>query len=203
MKNPITTNFYIIGEDVDLRNVRIFLAGLPIDEEENLKLSDVAKELGIEDDKVWDEGYIEGFTIRNRADYIGFDTESPNQPPCPILDAMCKKFPSLRYYFYTQIGDENFTNDRNEKFFKLPQITVYLLYGESDFCSEEFSTIEEALSWINDKTNQNFQTEEDVKQFFATFKTSSDNYSSCTFIHTCYLDDSGHLVCRDRSQTHL
>lgn len=184
MKNPITTNFYIIGEDVDLRNVRIFLAGLPIDKEGNLKLRDAAKELGLEDEKVWGEGYIEGFSIRNRADYIGFDTESPNQPPHPILDAMCRKFPSLKYYFWAQIGDENFTNDRDEKFFKLPQISVDLLYGDSERCSEEFSTIEEALTWINGQMHRDFRTTDDVKQFFNSLSDGDTlNYCTITYKH--------------------
>ncbi|MBD5215535.1 MAG: hypothetical protein HDS78_03320 [Bacteroidales bacterium] len=185
MENQITTNIYITGEESDLRNVRIFLAGLPIADEGHLKLSDVAKELGLEDN-ILCEGYIEGLGIRNWTDCIGFDTETPNQPPRQLLDALCGKFPTLKYYYWAQIGDENITNDRGEKFFQLPKISVDLFYGDMED-SEEFETPAEALTWINEQTSQNFRTEKDVEKFFHALRDDG-TLNFCRIVHTRFID---------------
>ena len=161
MENQLTTTLYLTGEESDLRNARILLAGMPIGDDGNIKLRDLAEVLSL---NVRCEGHIVGDELRFRADYIGFDTETPNQPPLEILDALCRKFPSLKYFYLVQLADKNITNDREQMFFILPKIRVDLFQKDQELYCES-DTYDEALAWLSEQLHQHFHTEEDVNLF--------------------------------------
>ena len=183
MENQLTTTLYLTGEESDLRNARTLLAGMPIGEDGNIELRDLAEKLNPD---FRCEGHIVANQLRFGADYIGLDTETPNQPPLEILDALCRKFPSLRYYYLVQLADKHITNDREQKFFILPKISVDLFHKDQElYC--EFDISDQAFAWLSELLHQDFHTEEEVNQFLEA-QRDGETLNFCRIIHTEMVD---------------
>lgn len=97
-----------------------------------------------------------------------------------VFDLVCKKYPSLSYYYQAEepgIGDY-YTNDIAGKYFP-ERFLVYLCTDDDECITEYFSSLSCAYKWIEDISEQPIQSEHDIQSLEHWWRGINPN----AFIH--------------------
>lgn len=186
MANWYTTEFRLTGSQADREAAMALLNELYNDKDRVVELSDLADALGCNPEKTFARGHIEDF--REREDHIELCTETANQPPYQVIYALCRKYPSLKYYFKTELNDEILTNDVEKKFFH-PEVKIYLEHDGKELCGE-FYDYDEALQWANGI----FSTGFDSDSYLTSYVQSFVENSYCQFVFTRVIGEDEQLT---------
>lgn len=94
---------------------------------------------------------------------IRFNTETAWAPCNETLDLICKRFPSLRYYYSSEEPGmcEYWTNDEEGKYFP-DRFYIDLCTPEEQYDCEYFRTLEDALRWMRENYSKNINSKEDI-----------------------------------------
>ena len=95
---------------------------------------------------------------------VKLNTETAWSPCNETFDLICKKFPSLKYYYSSEEPNmcEYWTNDKEGKYFK-DRFYIDLCTPNEEYGCEYFRTLDDALNWMRKNYSENIKTKEDIE----------------------------------------
>jgi hypothetical protein len=113
---------------------------------------------------------------------ITFSTESAWTSPTEVFDLIQQKFPSIEIFFLgNEPGCEYFVVNDPEGRFYPDRYIVDLCTADEEYLTEYFEDLETALDWINEQTNSNVKSEEDVEML--NDKLAAENENAFCYLH--------------------
>ena len=118
----------------------------------------------------WDDNEITGDVLR-------LTTETAWGAMNEVFDFICKKFPSIKYYYSAEepMMGEFYTNDKEGKYFP-DRYQIDLCTPKEEYENEYFQTLADALKWLSDNycPNNPLHSEEDVDTLDNKWREESD-----------------------------
>jgi hypothetical protein len=113
---------------------------------------------------------------------ITFSTESAWSAPIEVFDFIKQKFPSIEIFFLsTEPGCEYYVVNDPEGRFYPDRYIVDLCTADEEYLTEYFEDLETALDWINEQTDSNVKSEEDVETL--NDKLAAENENAFCYLH--------------------
>lgn len=193
MPNWCSTSYTFVGEEKELKELHEIMKGLVERSEPLVKngfgktwLGCLVEELGKKWQDVWCRGDWDNLNFTG--DVLKFTTETAWGAATEVMDLICEKYPSLCYYYYTEEPGLCIyeTNDDIGRYYP-EQYCIDLCTQNGQYCKEYFQTMDNALQWIGEQTNQTFSTQEDVDKYFDELKKTNEN-AFCYFFEIEIVD---------------
>lgn len=161
MANWYITDYTFIGDDTELDSLYNELRKIEETSDPNRDdihwLGFVVEAMGGQVKKVPCRG--EWFDLKIKNGSLTFSTSTANASCHGIMDLICDKYDSLKYY-YRSDTDYPTTNDRKAKFYK-----PYRIELPDEEIDESFLTKEDALKWLSEKLGHDITSEDDLESY--------------------------------------
>lgn len=187
MPNWCYTSYTFVGEEKELKELHDIMKGLEERSEPSVIngfgkswLGCLVEALGKNWRDVWCRGDWNNLELS--ADTLKFTTETAWSAADEVMALICEKYPSLGYYYYTEepgMGIYQTNDDYGEYYPDRYHVDLYTADG--DYQQEYFITLDDAISWIGEMTEQEFKTEDDVTAYFEKIRKDDDAY--------CYINE--------------
>ena len=198
MANWYTTNYVFVGdkEDVDalydkLKEIEASADPNECDDYDIHWLGRVVEALGGSVKKIPCRG--EWYNLETRDNRVYFDTSTANGNCNGVMDLICDYFESLKY-FYRYDSESPLTNDKKGKYFEHYKIVMETPGGE--YYEEYFSTGEEALKFLSEKTGRELTSKEDVDNLRHEWEDLEDGYAYVRLVEYEYCSREDELGSR-------
>ncbi len=187
MPNWCYTSYTFVGEEKELKELHNIMKGLEERKEPLVEngfgkswLGCLVEALGKNWKDVWCRGNWNSLELS--ADTLKFTTETAWSAADEVMALICEKYPSLGYYYYTEEPGMGIyqTNDDYGEYYP-DRFQVDLCTADGDYQQEYFITLDDAISWIGEMTEQEFKSEDDVTAYFD--KIGKDNDDAYCYIH--------------------
>ena len=105
---------------------------------------------------------------------IRLNTETAWAPCNETFDLVCRRFPSLRYYYSSEEPGmcEYWTNDQEGKYFP-DRYYIDLCTPEEAYDREYFRTLDDALKWMRENYSTDVRTTEDIEALCGQWEEES------------------------------
>lgn len=105
---------------------------------------------------------------------IRFNTETAWAPCNETFDLICRRFPSIRYYYSSEEPGmcEYWTNDKEGKHFP-DRFYIDLCTPKEEYDCEYFRTLDDALRWLRENYSKDISSKEDVERLCEQWEEKS------------------------------
>lgn len=182
MANWCSTSYTFVGKKEELNKLFDIMKQLESMEQPFVKngfgtnwLGCLVEKLGQKWDSIWCRGEWSNLSYDDGK--LLFCTETAWSAANEVMDFICKKFPSLKYYYYSEECGMGIyeTNDDTGQFYP-EKYFVDLCNVNEEFRSEYFISLEDALEWIGDMTDEaKFKSEKEVEAYFEAIQEKQEN----------------------------
>lgn len=188
MANWCLSEYVIEGDAKELKNLYDLMSGLQERKEPTIRNGFGTAWLGCLVDALgrsWEEVSCRGswYNLDFDGNALSFNTETAWSPCGEVLDLVCEKYPTLRYYYRSEEpGNALYcTNDREGRYFT-DRFYVDVRTPDEECCSEYFSDLHIAFEWLEGILDARIQSRQDIDAMIAQWqKDGADAY--------CYINE--------------
>ncbi len=162
MENLCCSSYTFVGDENEIKELYDLMKGLELKKEETpltesdygqYRLGNLVVALGGKWSEIWCSGTWTDLTIEKGI--LKFMTKTARSPANELMDFICKKFHSMKYFFcfYTE-GNCAFlyeTNDTEGRFYP-DRYVVNICTAEGEYYTEYFQTDKSAFEWVEKLT---------------------------------------------------
>lgn len=183
MPNWCYTSYVLEGNKEDINKISNTLTELENHDKPAVEngfgttwLGCLVHELGGDYNKIYCRG--QWGNLQNNGDTLTLDTETAWGPMNEVFDFIKEKFPSIKYYFYSEEDgmSEYFTNDKEGKYFPY-RYHINLCDTNNNYIEEDFKTLPEVFHYITEnycKENP-INSEEDLDKLDELWREQNDD----------------------------
>ena len=187
MPNWCSTAYVVEGDAQEVKSLYELMNGLQERKEPSVKNGFGTTWLGCLVDALgrdWNEVSCRGCwtDLEMNGDILKFTTETAWAPCNETFDLVCRKFPSIRYYYQTEEPGMCIyeTNDGEGKYFCDRYMADLCTAEDEDLC-EYFADRESLFEWLGEVADRTVQSEQDVKVLHEEWQ--KENPDSFCYIH--------------------
>lgn len=148
MANWCFTGYTITGEQAELDSIYNLLSGLPDDSEwEGKWMGELARALDKDVESLQCRGALHDLTRND--DRLTFIVESAWSPLYELIDLLCSKYSSVKYYYYAEeCGNDFYETNDIEGLYYPNRYKAIIELSAANIDEEGFKTLPEAAAWI-------------------------------------------------------
>jgi len=193
MPNWCSTAYAIEGDAKEVKSLYDLMSGLQKQKEPSIPndygsawLGSLVDALGEDWKKVYCRGSWYDMEFDGRV--LTFNTETAWSPCNEMFDTVCKKYPTLSYYYRSEEPGMAlyFTNDKEGRYFQ-DRFIVELCTPEEEYYTEYFPDLQSMYEWLEDISDMQVQSMQDVDAIVKQWqKEYADAYC---YIHEYKIND--------------
>lgn len=168
MPNWCSTAYAIEGDAKEVKSLYDLMSGLQKQKEPSIHndygsawLGSLVDALGEDWKKVYCRGSWYDMEFDGRV--LTFNTETAWSPCNEMFDTVCKKYPTLSYYYRSEEPGMALysTNDKEGRYFQ-DRFIVELCTPEEEYYTEYFPDLQSMYEWLEDISDMQVQSMQDV-----------------------------------------
>lgn len=168
MPNWCSTAYAIEGDAKEVKSLHDLMSGLQKQKEPSVPNGFGTAWLGNLVDAFgenWEKVYCRGswYDLEFDGRVLTFNTETAWSPCNEMFDMVCKKYPTLSYYYRSEEPGMAlyFTNDKEGRYFQ-DRFVVELCTPEEEYYTEYFPGLQSMYGWLEDICDMQVQSMQDV-----------------------------------------
>lgn len=181
MPNWCSTAYAIEGDAKEVKSLYDLMNGLQKQEEPSVPNGFGTAWLGILVDALgenWENVFCRGswYDLEFDGRVLTFNTETAWSPCNEVFDMVCKKYPTLSYFYRSEEPGMALycTNDKEGRYFQ-DRFVVELCTSEEEYYTEYFSNLQSMYEWLEDICDMQVQSMQDVDAIVKQWQKECDD----------------------------